>query len=66
MRPNDQDVLANPVLSDDILTEAVPGNIRRAEHFVAFMRRVVEFIKVENLKKYFWGIFNLFTLFMMV
>lgn len=27
------------------LTEAVPGSIRNAEHFVAFMKRVVEYIK---------------------
>ena len=26
--------------------EAVPGNIRQAEHFVAFMRRFVEYLKV--------------------
>ena len=26
-------------------TEAVPGSIRTAEHFVAFMKRVVEYIK---------------------
>ena len=25
--------------------EAVPGNIRTAEHFVSFMKRVVEYIK---------------------
>ncbi|XP_057315207.1 general transcription and DNA repair factor IIH helicase subunit XPD-like isoform X1 [Hydractinia symbiolongicarpus] len=37
--------LSNPVLPDDILQEAVPGNIRKAEHFVAFMRRFVEYLK---------------------
>jgi DNA excision repair protein ERCC-2 len=26
-------------------TEAVPGTIRTAEHFVAFLKRVVEYIK---------------------
>ena len=31
---------ANPALPADILQEAVPGNIRRAEHFVSFMRKV--------------------------
>ncbi|KAI8852107.1 hypothetical protein BC829DRAFT_424885 [Chytridium lagenaria] len=39
------EVMANPVLPDDILDEAVPGNIRRAEHFVAFLRRFVEYLK---------------------
>ncbi|CAD7699872.1 unnamed protein product, partial [Ostreobium quekettii] len=37
--------LANPTLPADILKEAVPGNIRRAEHFIAFMRRFVEYLK---------------------
>ncbi|XP_065183619.1 general transcription and DNA repair factor IIH helicase subunit XPD-like [Sycon ciliatum] len=37
--------LSNPVLPDEILEEAVPGNIRNAEHFVAFMRRFVEYLK---------------------
>ncbi|CAM9967486.1 unnamed protein product, partial [Phaeothamnion confervicola] len=38
-------LLANPALPADILQEAVPGNIRRAEHFVAFMRKIVEHLK---------------------
>jgi DNA excision repair protein ERCC-2 len=37
--------LANPALPDDILREAVPGNIRRAEHFVAFMQRFLLFLR---------------------
>lgn len=41
--------MANPVLPDDLLKEAVPGNIRRAEHFVAFLKRFVEYLKVQNL-----------------
>jgi len=36
---------AAPVLPDDILAEAVPGNIRRAEHFLSFLNGVVEFLK---------------------
>lgn len=39
-------VLANPVLPDEILQEAVPGNIRNAEHFVFFMKKLVEYIKM--------------------
>eukprot|EP01036_Dinobryon_divergens_P032636 gene32636-42270_t len=40
------DVLsANPVLSDDILREAVPGNIRKAEHFVTFLKKIVVYLK---------------------
>lgn len=38
--------MSNPVLPDDILKEAVPGNIRRAEHFAAFLARFVEYLKV--------------------
>ena len=33
------------VLAPDVLNEAVPGNIRRAEHFISFMRKVVEHLK---------------------
>ena len=43
-RDNDAQ-LANPVLPDHVLQEAVPGNIRKAEHFAAFMRRLVEYLK---------------------
>lgn len=38
-------VLANPVIPDEILQEAIPGNIRNAEHFVGFMKRFVEYLK---------------------
>ncbi|XP_078517021.1 general transcription and DNA repair factor IIH helicase subunit XPD isoform X2 [Lissotriton helveticus] len=37
--------LSNPVLPDEILQEAIPGNIRTAEHFVSFMKRFLEYIK---------------------
>lgn len=37
--------MANPVLPEDLLKEAIPGNIRRAEHFVAFLKRFVEYLK---------------------
>ncbi|GMM34555.1 TFIIH/NER complex ATP-dependent 5'-3' DNA helicase subunit [Saccharomycopsis crataegensis] len=35
----------NPVLSEDLLKEAIPGNIRRAEHFVSFLKRFIEYLK---------------------
>ena len=38
-------ILANPILPRDVLDEAVPGNIRRAEHFVIFMKRFLEYVK---------------------
>ncbi|KIM33127.1 hypothetical protein M408DRAFT_325951 [Serendipita vermifera MAFF 305830] len=43
---DDEDpIMANPVLPDDLLKEAIPGNIRKAEHFVAFLKRFVEYLK---------------------
>ncbi|KAF8964680.1 hypothetical protein BDZ97DRAFT_1659853 [Flammula alnicola] len=43
---NDTDsFMGNPLLPDDLLHEAIPGNIRKAEHFVAFLKRFVEYIK---------------------
>ena len=47
--------LANPALPHDILKEAVPGNIRRAEHFVHVLRRLLQYLGVrldtENVEK---------------
>ncbi|KAF3793087.1 DNA repair helicase [Nymphaea thermarum] len=37
--------LSNPVLPDDILREAVPGNIRKAEHFISVLRRLVQYLR---------------------
>eukprot|EP00928_Gymnodinium_smaydae_P016850 TRINITY_DN1637_c0_g1_i1.p1 TRINITY_DN1637_c0_g1~~TRINITY_DN1637_c0_g1_i1.p1 ORF type:complete len:843 (-),score=173.83 TRINITY_DN1637_c0_g1_i1:47-2575(-) len=37
--------LQSPVLPEDLVNEAIPGNIRRAEHFVSLLRRVVNFLK---------------------
>ena len=37
--------LGSNALSPDVLHEAVPGNIRRAEHFISFMRKLVEHLK---------------------
>ncbi|KII88515.1 hypothetical protein PLICRDRAFT_176097 [Plicaturopsis crispa FD-325 SS-3] len=37
--------MTNPLLPDDLLNEAIPGNIRKAEHFVAFLKRFVEYLK---------------------
>uniref|UniRef100_A0A8C3R8J2 DNA 5'-3' helicase n=1 Tax=Cyanoderma ruficeps TaxID=181631 RepID=A0A8C3R8J2_9PASS len=39
--------LANPVLPDEILQEAIPGSIRTAEHFVGFLRRLVEHLRAQ-------------------
>lgn len=42
---DEEQFISNPVLPDDLLKEAVPGNIRRAEHFVAFLKRFIEYLK---------------------
>ena len=39
--------LANPVIPADVLREAVPGNIRRAEHFLALLTRLVEVLRAK-------------------
>ncbi|KAJ3514843.1 hypothetical protein NLJ89_g2127 [Agrocybe chaxingu] len=41
--------MGNPLLPDDLLNEAIPGNIRKAEHFVAFLKRFVEYLKARFL-----------------
>ncbi|KAK4351701.1 hypothetical protein RND71_031014 [Anisodus tanguticus] len=51
-----QDVwLANPALPDDIMKEAVPGNIRKADHFLSLLRRFVQYLKgrleTDNVEK---------------
>lgn len=37
--------LANPILPGDILQEAIPGNIRTAEHFIRFLKYFLEYVK---------------------
>lgn len=46
---SDEDAfMTSPVLPEDLLKEAIPGNIRKAEHFVAFLKRFVEYLKVST------------------
>lgn len=37
--------MANPTLPQDLLDEAIPGNIRKAEHFISFLKRFIEYLK---------------------
>lgn len=37
--------LANPVIPEDILRESVPGSIRKAEHFIQFLRRLIQYLR---------------------
>ena len=54
-RRETEQVLANPVLPEHILNEAVPGSIRKGEHFVAFLKRLIEYVKVSiELLSYFY------------
>ena len=43
-QPADQN-RGNPLLSEDQLQEAVPGSIRKNEHFVAFLKKIVVYYK---------------------
>lgn len=45
-REQEEAFMTNPVLPEDLLKEAIPGNIRKAEHFISFLKRFVEYLKV--------------------
>lgn len=37
--------MSNPALPQDLLDEAIPGNIRKADHFLLFLKRFIEYLK---------------------
>jgi len=43
--PTNDAAMTSNVLAPDVLNESVPGNIRRAEHFIGFMKKLVEHLK---------------------
>mmetsp|Transcript_15446 Transcript_15446/g.27960 ORF Transcript_15446/g.27960 Transcript_15446/m.27960 type:complete len:704 (-) Transcript_15446:3656-5767(-) len=43
-KPRD-DLLMNPIVPDDIMDDTVPGNLRRGEHFLIFVKRVLVFFR---------------------
>ncbi|SCV04300.1 LAMI_0H15016g1_1 [Lachancea mirantina] len=45
LEEGEEPLVESPILSKDLLTEAIPGNIRRAEHFVSFLKRFIEYLK---------------------
>lgn len=45
INPTEEQFVETPVLPQDLLKEAIPGNIRRAEHFISFLKRLIEYIK---------------------
>lgn len=42
--------LANPVIPEDILRDSVPGSIRKAEHFITFLRRLIHYIREYKMR----------------
>lgn len=38
---SEKELMQHPLLEQDVLKEAVPGTIRKAEHFLSFLRRVL-------------------------
>jgi DNA excision repair protein ERCC-2 len=38
-------IISNPLIPEDIINESLPGNIRKAEHFVSFLLRFTQFLK---------------------
>ena len=40
-------LIANPVLADDLVKEAVPGNIRKAKHFLNFCKSFIEYLRLQ-------------------
>lgn len=44
---SEDELLSHPLLKNDTLQEAIPGSIRKAEHFLSFMRRVIVCLKEE-------------------
>jgi DNA excision repair protein ERCC-2 len=44
------EVLANPVIASDILEETVPGNIRKADHFIGYLRRLLQYLRDKKMR----------------
>eukprot|EP00055_Hartaetosiga_balthica_P015491 m.91823 g.91823 ORF g.91823 m.91823 type:complete len:776 (+) comp8880_c0_seq2:139-2466(+) len=42
---NEDSILPNPVLPTEVIESAIPGNIRKADHFISFLQRFVEYLK---------------------
>lgn len=42
--------MANPTIPDDVIAETVPGNIRKAEHFIQFLRRLVQYLRDRKMR----------------
>ena len=42
---SENEMLSNPILDRDVLKESVPGNIRKAEHFIPVLRKILICLK---------------------
>lgn len=42
------ELVASPVLPEDVVKEAMPGNLQRAQHFLSFMRRIIHYLAVRG------------------
>ena len=42
---SESEVLSHPILQKDIVKEAVPGGIRKAEHFLPMLRKIIVYLK---------------------
>jgi DNA excision repair protein ERCC-2 len=38
-------MLSHPIFQEDVLLEPIPGNIRKAEHFLPFLRKLIVYFK---------------------
>lgn len=47
-----EELLANPVIPNDILEESVPGNIRKSEHFISFLRRLIQYLRDKKMRAF--------------
>ena len=45
MLSSEHEVMAHPILANDLSKEAVPGNIRKADHFLPVLRKLIVFFK---------------------
>jgi DNA excision repair protein ERCC-2 len=42
---SEDEMLSHPLLNRDILEERIPGNIRKAEHFMPVLRKLIVYFK---------------------
>lgn len=41
----EHEMLQHPILQKDVLKEAIPGNIRKADHFLPVLRKLIVYFK---------------------